>query len=135
LRLENDKVCSGDADVEFVRLRLLQEKKVLIESVEEAKMETRIWMDEMQVVVDVLQHANMELKKQVERATLEINEYDDEEIRLANEMVQTFAHLVTRNAAREKRASITVRLGINDLDSVLQVFPRWLIASISNVAS
>jgi hypothetical protein len=111
MRSENDKIFSGHADVEFFRTRLIQEKKELTESLEEAKLETRTRIDEMQVTVDGLHRVNTELKKQVERATLEINEFDDDEIRLAKEMAQAVAHHGTRNAARAKRASIHLSNG------------------------
>lgn len=47
--------------------------------------------DEMQLTMDGLQRANTDLKMQVEKATLEINNFDDDEVRLAKEMVQAVA--------------------------------------------
>jgi predicted nuclease with TOPRIM domain len=112
LRLENDKIFSGDADIEFVRMKLKQENKELTKSIEEAKRETRSKIDEMQKTVDCLHKENTDLKKQVEKVTLEINEFDDDEIRLAKEMAQAVAQHGTKNAARAKRASIQIANGV-----------------------
>lgn len=136
LRSENDKIFSGDADVDFVRMRLMQEKKELSSEIEGARTETRSKVDEMQVTVDRLHRANADLKKQVEKVTLEINEYDDDEIRLAKEMAQAVAQHGTKNAARAKRASIQIN---NGTQSPRQGFGLGSLsalanASISNIA-
>jgi hypothetical protein len=138
LRSENDKIFGGQTDVEFFRIRLMQEKKELTERLEEVKLETRTRIDEMQVTVDGLQQTNNDLKSQVGKATLEINAFDDDETRLAKEMAQAVAQHGTRNAARAKRTSIN--LGNGTLENQRLGFGFGSLsalanASISNIAS
>jgi chromosome segregation ATPase len=114
IREENDMLFSGDIDPDVLREKLLREKKSLEQRIANTKSEANDQMKELQATMDKLSKANADLKRQVGKATLEINEDDDEEIRRAKEIAQAIAKTGIKNAARAKRASIQINAGTHD---------------------
>ncbi|KAL3934406.1 MAG: hypothetical protein SGARI_003396 [Bacillariaceae sp.] len=114
IREENDLLFSGEMDPDTVRAKLLRDKKSLEQRIANAKKETNEKLKEMQTTMDQLTKANADLKKKVGKATLAINEDDDEDIRRAKEMAQAVSKTGIKNAAKAKRASIQINSGNHD---------------------
>lgn len=106
LRAENDMLFRGEAEKDPLMGRLVTTKKELEDKLEKEKEEAKIRIEGLQEMIESLQNANSTLRKDLEKATLEIKDEDDEEIRRAKEMAQAVAQHGTRNAVRAKRASI-----------------------------
>lgn len=102
MRAENDMLFRGHiADKDPVVDKLYKEKKEL-----EEKLNRKIQNLEQKVVV--LQEKNGSLKNDLERATLEIKDDDDEEVRKAKEMAKAVKEGGFKKPADAKRASMWI---------------------------
>jgi len=106
LREENDMLFRGEAEKDPLMAKLFKQKKELEEKMKQEKEKAQIRMDSMQETIDALERSNAALRKDLEKATLEINDDDDEEVRRAKEMAQAVANRGTRGTASQvKRAT------------------------------
>mmetsp|Transcript_1061 Transcript_1061/g.2652 ORF Transcript_1061/g.2652 Transcript_1061/m.2652 type:complete len:523 (-) Transcript_1061:1919-3487(-) len=105
LREENDMLFRGEAEKDPLMGKLLKQKKDLEEKMKQEKQKNSIRLDSMQDSIDTLEKSNVALKKELEKATLAINDEDDEDVRRAKEMAQAVAKHGTGNAQRVKRTT------------------------------
>ncbi len=102
MRAENDMLFRGHiADKDPVVDKLYKEKKEL-----EEKLNEKIQSLEQKVVT--LQEKNGSLKNDLEKATLEIKDDDDEDVRRAKEMAKAVKQGGVKNTADAKRASMWI---------------------------
>lgn len=91
LREDNDMLFKGEAEKDPLMARLFSQKKELESTLKQEKEKASIRMDSMLETVDSLEKSNITLKKDLEKATLAINDDDDEDVRRAKEMAQAVA--------------------------------------------
>lgn len=135
LRADNDWLFRGEAEKDPLMARLLSSKKELEEKLEREKEVAKIRIDGMQETIQSLQDANATLRKDLEKATLEIKEEDDEEIRRAKEMAQAVAQHGTRNAVRAKRASIQNSAGTQEASPTQKAFSGFGLNKLTALAA
>jgi len=106
-REENDMLFRGEAEKDPLMAKLFKQKKELEEQMKHEKEKSSIRIDSMQDTIDTLEQSNAALKKDLEKATLQINDDDDEDVRRAKEMAQSVANRGTAgNALQVKRSAI-----------------------------
>jgi len=112
LREENDMLFRGEAEKDPLMGRLFKQKKDIEEKLNQEREKSTIRIDSMQETIDGLENSNVTLKKELEKATLEINDDDDEDVRRAKEMAQAVANRGTGGNARQiKRATSRAAIG------------------------
>ncbi len=112
LREENDMLFRGEAEKDPLMGRLLKQKKDIEAKMEQEREKSSIRMDSMQETIETLEKSNANLKKELEKVTLQINDDDDEEVRRAKEMAQAVAnHGTGGNAKQIKRATSRATMG------------------------
>jgi hypothetical protein len=110
LREENDMLFRGECEKDPLMGKLFQQKKELEEKLQQEQEIMTIRIQGMQEMIESLQQTNSDLKKDLEKATLEVREGDDDDIRRAKEMAQAVAKTGTHNAKQAKRASQKINL-------------------------
>jgi hypothetical protein len=113
LREENDVLFKGECEKDPLMGKLFQQKKELEDQLQQEKEVQRIRLQGMQEMIDSLQKTNADLKKELEKATLEIKDDDDDEIRRAKEMAQAVSKSGTKNTREARRASLMFNRGEN----------------------
>jgi hypothetical protein len=113
LRAENDMLFRGECEKDPLMGKLFQQKKELEEQLQQEQEVMAIRVQGMQEMIESLQKTNADLKKDLEKATLEIKDDDDDEIRRAKEMAQAVAQNGTKNARQARRASQQINRGEN----------------------
>eukprot|EP00535_Pseudo-nitzschia_heimii_P011644 CAMPEP_0197200014 /NCGR_PEP_ID=MMETSP1423-20130617/34176_1 /TAXON_ID=476441 /ORGANISM="Pseudo-nitzschia heimii, Strain UNC1101" /LENGTH=571 /DNA_ID=CAMNT_0042653887 /DNA_START=294 /DNA_END=2010 /DNA_ORIENTATION=- len=107
LREENDMLFRGEAEKDPLMAKLFKQKKGLEEAMKQEKEKSSIRIQSLQETVDALEKSNAALRKDLEKATLQINDDDDDEVRRAKEMAQAVANRGTSgNALQVKRSAI-----------------------------
>ena len=103
LREENDMLFRGECEKDPLMGKLFQQKKELEEKLQQEEEVMAIRIQGMQEMIDSLQQTNADLRRDLEKATLEVREGDDDDIRRAKEMAQAVAKTGTKNAKQAKR--------------------------------
>jgi hypothetical protein len=103
----------GECEKDPLMGKLFQQKKELEEQLQQEQEVMAIRVQGMQEMIESLQKTNADLKKDLEKATLEIKDDDDDEIRRAKEMAQAVAQNGTKNARQARRASQQINRGEN----------------------
>jgi hypothetical protein len=107
VREENDMLFRGEAEKDPLMGRLFKQKKDLEDKLKQEKEKSSIRVDSMQESIETLEKSNAALKKELEKATLEINDDDDDDVRRAKEMAQAVADRGTAGNARQVRQATT----------------------------
>lgn len=112
LREENDMLFRGEAEKDPLMGRLLKQKKDIEAKLAQEREKSSIRIDSMQETIETLEKSNANLKKELEKVTLQINDDDDDEVRRAKEMAQAVANRGTGGNARQvKRATQRATMG------------------------
>lgn len=111
VREENDMLFRGEAEKDPLMGKLLKQKKDTEEMLRQEKEKAAIRIESLQETVDCLERANATLKKDLERATLVVNDDDDEDVRRAKEAAAAVASMGTSGNARQVKRMKSRTLG------------------------